>query len=124
MTEQHISPKIKSIKWGQVTTEDGKVYKDAKLYPGGSREWDWNETGTQHNPGIQPADIEELIEHDAEVVVLSKGYYKRLQVMDETLEMLDQKGISYFNLPTEEAVKKYNDLCDEQEVGALIHSTC
>ena len=31
--------------------------KDFKLYPGGGRKWDWTETGTQHQPGIQPADV-------------------------------------------------------------------
>jgi len=33
--------------------------KDFKLYPGGGREWDWDETRTWHTPGIQPADVKE-----------------------------------------------------------------
>jgi hypothetical protein len=40
-------------------------FKDAKVFPGGAREWDWRETGTRHVPGIQPADVQELIEHGA-----------------------------------------------------------
>jgi hypothetical protein len=36
------------------------VGKDFKLYPGGGRGWDWTETGTEHVPGNQPTDIEEL----------------------------------------------------------------
>jgi hypothetical protein len=33
---------------------EGKAepYRDAKLFPGGSREWNWRETGTEHVPGI------------------------------------------------------------------------
>lgn len=124
MTKQHVSPEIKSIKWGKVETADGNTYKDVKLFPGGSREWDWNETGTSHRPGIQPADVEELIEHDAEAVVLSKGFHERLQVMDETIALLEREGISCFQLQTEKAVEKYNSLCTEKPAGALIHSTC
>ena len=48
-------------------------------------------TGTDHVPGIQPSDVEELLEHGAKVVVLSKGIYQRLQTCSETLEMLKQK---------------------------------
>ncbi|ELS02731.1 hypothetical protein Xen7305DRAFT_00024490 [Xenococcus sp. PCC 7305] len=34
------SPAITYIKWGQIEVEV-QQYKDAKLFPGGSREWDW-----------------------------------------------------------------------------------
>jgi len=37
--------------------------KDFKLYPGGGREWDWRETNTEHVPGIQHADVQELLEN-------------------------------------------------------------
>lgn len=124
MTVQHHSPKIKSIKWGEIQTNNGEIYKDVKLYPGGSREWDWKETGTRHNPGIQPEDIEELLDHEAEVIILSKGFHERLQVMDKTIELLEKKNVSYFTLQTEKAVEKYNNLCNKKRTGALIHSTC
>jgi hypothetical protein len=29
-------------------------FKDAKIFPGDAREWDWRETGTRHVPGINP----------------------------------------------------------------------
>ncbi len=100
------------------------MYKDAKLFPGGSREWDWNETGTHHNPGIQPADVEELITKGAQVVVLSEGFYKRLGVCEETTDFLKEKGVTFYILETEDAVEKYNVIREEKPAGALIHSTC
>lgn len=124
MNNKNVSPKINSIKWGQVKIADGNQYKDVKLYPGGSRTWDWNETGTHHVPGIQPADVEELLEHGAEVVVLSKGFHERLQVCDETKDMLDDNNIDYHILETGQAAEKYNELCSNQHAAALIHSTC
>lgn len=124
MKDKNKSPKINSIKWGQIITDKNIQYKDAKLFPGGSRKWDWNETGTHHVPGIQPADVEELLDHGAKTIVLSKGFHERLQVCDETTDLLKDQEIEFFILQTERAVEKYNELCDHQAVGALIHSTC
>ncbi len=118
------SPRVTALAWGRVEVEGGGRFKDAKLYPGGAREWDWRETGTRHAPGIQPADVEELIARGAEVVVLSQGIWERLRIMPETLQMMRRRGIAAHVLQTEEAVKLYNELCETSPVGGLIHSTC
>jgi hypothetical protein len=124
MPTKNISPKINSIKWGNILIDGDNRYKDAKLYPGGSRAWDWNETGTHHSPGIQPADIEELLEHGADVIILSKGFNERLQTAPETEQYLGHEDIPYHILQTENAVQAYNELRKDHKVGALIHSTC
>jgi hypothetical protein len=118
------SLRITHLSWGRIEVEGGRTFKDAKLWPGGVREWDWNETGTRHRPGIQPADVEELLEHGAEVVVLSKGILQALQVRPETLELLKNKGIPAHVLQTEEAVRLYNELAEKQRAAGLFHSTC
>lgn len=124
MEEYVCSPRITRLSWGRLEVEGPRSFKDAKLFPGGSREWDWRETGTQHVPGIQPADVQELLEHGATVVVLSKGMYERLQVSPRTLELLKGKGIPAYVLQTEAAVRLYNELREKERVGALFHSTC
>jgi hypothetical protein len=118
------SPLITHFSWGRLKVEGGRRFKDAKLFPGGSREWDWSETGTDHVPGIQPADVEELLERGAKMVVLSKGIYERLQVCPETLAMLKQRGVGFHTLQTEQAVHLYNKLREKEPVGGLFHSTC
>ncbi len=55
------SPRITRLSWDHMEVAGLGGGKDFKLYPGGGREWDWRETDTQHVPGIQPADLEELI---------------------------------------------------------------
>ena len=75
-------------------------------------------------PGIQPADVEELLAHGAEVVILSKGIFQRLQVSPDTLVLLEKKGIETHLLQTEEAIQLYNDIRRNERVAALIHSTC
>src|ERR1044071_3304072 len=99
-------------------------FKDAEIFPGGARKWDWRETGTRHVPGIQPADVLELIEHDAKAVVLSTGIWQRLQVCPEALELLAENDIQVEVLQTENAVKRFNVLREKMPVGGLFHSTC
>jgi hypothetical protein len=123
MPAEATSPRITHLEWGRLDV-GGDTFKDAKCWPGGARAWDWNETGTSHSPGIQPADVEELIEQGAEVVVLSKGINERLQVKDETLALLDERGVEAEVLQTERAVERYNELAESKPVGALFHSTC
>lgn len=98
--------------------------KDVKLYPGGGRKWDWAETGTRHSPGIQPADVTELLAHGATTVVLSQGMYQRLRVDPRTLDFLEQRSVTVHVARTPEAVKIYNELVDKVPVGGLFHSTC
>ncbi len=117
------SPPITHLQWGQIEVE-GQPYKDAKLFPGGSREWNWQETGTQHRPGIQPDDVTELLEKGAKVVVLTQGMWKMLQVCPQTLQMLKDKGIEVHILQTELAAKLYNKLRETCPVGGLFHTTC
>ena len=124
MDQKSQSPHISHASWGRLEVAGQGAFKDAKLYPGGARAWDWRETGTRHVPGIQPADVAELLENGAEVVVLSQGVLERLQVCPETLDLLKNKGIPAHVLPTADAVRLYNELAAQQKVGGLFHSTC
>lgn len=125
MEQEARSPRVTHLSWGRLEVEgvDGP-FKDAKLFPGGARKWDWRETGTNHEPGIQPADVEELLEHGATAVVLSKGFNERLRVTQATLRMLEERDVSAHVRETGEAIRLYNELRETERVGALIHSTC
>jgi hypothetical protein len=122
--EEH-SPKIGANGWGHLEIEGIGMLKDAKLWPGGGREWDWAETGTRHRPGIQPADVAEVLEHDVEVVVLSRGRELRLEVMESVRTVLDELGVRAVWAETGDAIGEYNRLASTgARVGGLIHSTC
>jgi hypothetical protein len=124
MSEEMRSPLITHLSWGRLEVEGGRRFKDAKLFPGGAREWDWSETGTDHVPGIQPEDVQELLQHGAKVVVLSTGIDERLQVCPRTLEMLKQRGVDFHVLQTQQAVDLYNKRRAKERVAGLFHSTC
>jgi hypothetical protein len=84
--------------------------KDFKLWPGGGREWDWKETGTHHVPGIQSADVEELVANGSRAIVLSRGVLLRLQTCPETMSSLEARGIVVHVAETTKAAQIYNDL--------------
>jgi hypothetical protein len=118
------SPRILAIAWGRMEVEGLGSGKDFKLYPGGGREWDWSETGMRHDPGIQPEDVEELLDRGATVVVLSRGMQLQLHVSPRTLKLLSERGVAVHVAETTQAAEIYNELAATQPVGGLFHSTC
>jgi hypothetical protein len=118
------SPRITHISWGRMEIETLTRGKDFKLYPGGGRPWDWNETGTRHVPGIQPADVLELLERGSRVIVLTRGMQLVLRTCPETLALLREHGIPVHVEETRAAVALYNRLAADTPVGGLFHSTC
>ncbi len=123
--DERQSPYINQISWGRMEVDGVGVGKDFKLWPGGGRQWDWTETDTHHVPGIQPVDVEELLDNDSHTIVLSRGMWKKLRTSQETLTLLDEKNIPVHIAETKEAVKIYNGLVSNGEaVGGLFHSTC
>lgn len=118
------SPRIERLDWGRVHTEIGE-FRDAKLWPGGGRAWDWTETGTHHSPGVQTADVREVAENGSKVVIIGCGQNERLEVTEQAREWLDDQDARVEVLESSQAMDRYNALAgDGVAVGALIHSTC
>jgi len=118
------SPQITKFSWGKIEIDENQEFKDVKLFPGGCREWNWRETGTEHSPGIQYSDIQELVDRGAKIIILSRGVLGRLKVQREVVKKLESDGFSVHILKTKEAIKLYNELSKSEAVGALIHTTC
>ncbi len=119
------SPRIQQLSWGHMEIEGIGVGKDFKLWPGGGRRWDWRETDTHHVPGVQPSDVKELLDKASQTIVLSRGMLLMLRTCRETLDLLEERGITVHVAETKEAAKIYNHLASQgQAVGGLFHSTC
>ncbi|XP_075054709.1 mth938 domain-containing protein isoform X2 [Mixophyes fleayi] len=118
------SPEITSLSWGSMSVA-GRAYKDCKVWPGGSRTWDWRETGTNHHPGVQPADLEEIVKKNVKTLVIGCGMSEALQVPASTLQYIKSHHIDVVVLKTEKAVTEYNNLVAQGiRVGGIFHSTC
>jgi hypothetical protein len=125
MRDLHRSPKIAYISWGKMEVEGLGQGRDFKLFPGGGRQWDWTETNTHHVPGIQPVDVQELIDHGCNIVILSRGMRLILQTCSETLQLLAANNVQVYVEETKAAVDIYNRLVEQGlMVGGLFHSTC
>ena len=115
---------IASFQWGQIVDSGGRVFKDARLFPGGVEEWDWRKTGTRHDPGIQIADLADLVASGPDVVILSRGVDLVLQVPQATIDYARKHEATVLVLQSEEAVSEYNRRIAKERVVALVHSTC
>jgi len=119
------SPHIDHISWGHMEVAGLGVGKDFKLWPGGGREWNWRETDTHHVPGIQPSDVQELLDNGSQTVILSRGMLLMLRTCQETIDQLEEMKISLHIAETKAAAEIYNDLASGgKAVGGLFHSTC
>ncbi|MFJ1756989.1 MTH938/NDUFAF3 family protein [Kitasatospora sp. NPDC088134] len=118
------SPQVLRLVWGGMEVEGLAPDKDFALYPGGGHPWDWNVHGTRHSPGVQPGDVQELLDRGAEVVVLSLGMDRVLRIDPATLELLAAAGTEVHLADTRAAVGLYNELARSRRVGGLFHSTC
>ena len=116
------------MSWGRMevrVNDQTLTFKDCKVWPGGAKEWDWSLTGPRHQPGIQPADIEEILEQGVEVMVLTRGRQLMLHTCPETEQMLRAKGIEYHIEETKQAVALFNTFMQQgKRVGGIFHSTC
>lgn len=100
-------------------------FKDCKLWLGSSKEWDWTLTGTRHQPGIQPTDIEEILTDDIDFMVLSRGMQLMLHICPETEDLLNSRNIEYYIGQTKLAVNLFNSLVQKgRKVAGVFHSTC
>lgn len=126
--------KIK-VSWGKTKVIENVLntkYKDAMIHPTGHCEWDWIKSGTRHNPGIQIADIQFLVNNGSKIIILSSGMQDRLLLPENTKKWLeDQKNLGhideYHYLNTKPCVELLNNFIEFEKrhsVGCLIHSTC
>lgn len=113
------------IVWGKITGFDGSTYKDAKLKGRVAEEWIWSK-GMHHVPGILIADLENWIDSNTSVVILSQGMDNVLKTDESTFKFLQEKSITVYQLNSRDAVQKYNELVDElgNSLIGMFHSTC
>jgi hypothetical protein len=114
---------ITHISWGRCEVQTGtgaQRFKDCKVWPGGATEWDWSLTGTRHQPGIQPTDIQEILDQGVEVLVLSRGMELMLHTCPQTEQLLRSRGVEYYIEETRQAVELFNCLMERGiKVGGI-----
>mmetsp|Transcript_23637 Transcript_23637/g.55834 ORF Transcript_23637/g.55834 Transcript_23637/m.55834 type:complete len:183 (+) Transcript_23637:78-626(+) len=127
-------PEIGSLSWGKIVLKDpatglSATFRDAKIWPGGARPWDWRETGTHHSPGTQIEDIQELLAADPDVVIISRGMQEALGVSPELRQAMsasrERSTVAWLELRSDLVADRYRELSRSGlRVAALVHTTC
>ncbi len=112
----------------ELVIHDGKkiiVYnRDIRIWPEGSQVWDWRKAGTHHIPGIQIADIADLLP-TVSIVILTRGVDGILEIPQATIDYCNNAGKTVYTGRTYEMIALYNSLLQEgKKVAAVIHLTC
>lgn len=112
--------KIQDYSFGRIVI-DGKTYtSDVIVYPERLDASWWRKEGHL----LQPEDIAEIIDAEAEVLIIGTGYSGGMQVPKQTLDLLESGGIEVHVALTRDAVSLYQKLQGVRNVIAALHLTC
>ncbi len=112
--------KIDAYQFGKITVE-GEVYrKDVIIFPDRVLPNWWRDSG--HSLSL--ADLEAVLVHPPEVLVLGQGAYGRMAVPEAVKKQLEARGVQVFAHPTKAACDLYNQLKETRAVVAALHLTC
>lgn len=111
-------PRVENYEFGHITI-DGEAYtNDLKVFPNGVKPDWWRSKGHL----LQPDDIDDVIDHGPDKLVIGQGNSGRMQIAEETKKELQQEGIELLAEKTQDAVETYNE-ADADVIGAF-HLTC
>ena len=113
--------KIEKYRFGEIVI-DGNVYsKDLIVYPGKIKENWWRKEG--HSLCIE--DIEEIFEYKPEILIIGTGYSGVMDVPEDVIKEIEEKGIKVEVYFTREAVNKFNEYIEKgKKVVCALHLTC
>jgi hypothetical protein len=111
---------IDSYDFGRIVV-DGKAYRsDVIVFPDQVKDNWWRKEG--HTLHIE--DIEPVVKEKPEVLIVGTGKYGILEVLPETKEYIESKGIELIIEATDRACKIYNELSKDRKTVAALHLTC
>ncbi len=77
-----------------------------------------------HTP-LGPEEIESALAGDPEILLVGRGQFSLLPILDETRARLAQRGVQIETASTPNALKRYEQLRSEgKRVAVILHVTC
>jgi hypothetical protein len=113
-------PRIESYAFGQIVIDGRRYVHDVIVYPDHVDDGWWREEGH----AVAPADVWEVVEARPQVLVIGQGAMGRMEVPDETMQVLQAAGLEVITEPTGQAWETYNRLRETRRVVAALHLTC
>ena len=117
---QKNSVRIDSYDFGRIVV-DGKEYtSDVIIFPDKVKDNWWRKEG--HALHIE--DIESVVKENLEVLIVGTGKYGLLEVLQETKEYIESKGIELIVEATDSACEMYKEISKNKKAVAALHLTC
>jgi len=111
---------IESYSFGSIVIAGQRYSTDLKIIYGRVvPDW-WRREG--HS--ICKEDISDVMAARTEVFILGTGAYGAMKVPKAFKNLMDSHGIDLIAVPTDKAVKAYNELSTQKNVAAGLHLTC
>jgi len=112
---------IDQYRFGHIDIEGQSFDADVIIFPDHVQERWWRREGHR----LAQEDLETVLAEKPEVLVVGTGYYGRMQVSEDTLEVLRSEGIDVKVEQTSSAVAEFNRLQREcARIVAALHLTC
>lgn len=111
---------IDSYSFGAITIDGRKYTADVIVYPDRIDAPWWRREGHR----LDPADLQEALAAQPEVLIVGTGCYGALKVPPETAEFVRRQGVELVASRTGEAVQQYNALASTRRAVAALHLTC
>ena len=112
-------PRIESYSFGHLVIDGEEATNDVIVLPGRVVHNWWRRDGH----ALVLDDLREVLDELPPRLVVGTGAYGRMRPDPGTLGQLRERGIEVEALPTEEAVRRYEEL-DPAQAAAALHLTC
>ena len=111
---------IDSYDFGKIVIDGKHFTSDVIIYPDRiDANW-WRKEGHE----LHPDDLTEVVEEKPAVLVVGTGKWGLMEVLPETRDFLQSKGIKLIVEETDDACQTYNRLRGSERVVAALHLTC
>lgn len=107
--------------FGCLGWRDKTYRKDVLILPDGEVIAPWKR---EHGHHLQLGDLVEVIEARPRVLIIGTGQVGAMEVPDEVLAALAERGIDAEPMPTAKAVKRFAEIRKEKRAAAALHLTC
>jgi len=112
---------IEDYSFGQMVIDGQEYTSDLIVYSDGTIQNNWHRAESHL---LLASEIEKLIEEHPKIIVIGTGASGFMEIDDNLIKQLEQKGIEVYSAPTKKAANYYNEQVKNKKVGACFHLTC
>ncbi|MBC7263432.1 MAG: Mth938-like domain-containing protein [Chloroflexi bacterium] len=121
-------PRLEETGFGWVQVDGVRYEEDILITAGGEVKARPKELSRKYSRGhtpLGPEEIAEALVGDPQILVIGAGQFGDLPIMEQTQEVLRQRGVEVHVLHAPQALELYNRLAGEgRRLAAIIHVTC